>query len=228
MEPSLKALQLQSSMSSMCVLRTIEKNLATGWACAALRLRVPFSSWIKPITTLEFCMAGVANVARILAYLSLSIASLAGSILCNALIFVLQKHSDSFTEKQPMTASFDFFLSGLREFLHWQHLHFSMILDANTWARCGAPCRRLRSPCASAYVHSLMYINVKSLLSLVDRKSAQAPSGSTNSTRQRTLTPAFSVMEIDEIVFALRYSNLIHEWFESLSLWYSLNVCQVD
>jgi hypothetical protein len=39
-------------------------------------------------------------------------------ILCNALIFVLQKHSDSFTETQPMTASFDFFLSGLREFLH--------------------------------------------------------------------------------------------------------------
>lgn len=64
-------------------------------------------------------------------------------------------------------------------------------------------------------VQVLMSINVKSLLSLVDRKSAQAPSGSTNSTRQRTLTPAFSVMEI---VFALRYSNLIHEWFESLSL----------
>ena len=217
MEPSLKALQLQISMSSMCVLRTIEKNLATGWACAALRLRVPFSSWIKPITTLEFCMAGVANVARILAYLSLSIASLAGSSF--AMLWSLFYRN---TANDSVIWFFSFWVARISTL---QHLHFSMILDANTWARCGAPCRRLRSPCASAYVHSLMYINVKSLLSLVDRKSAQAPSGSTNSTRQRTLTPAFSVMEI---VFALRYSNLIHEWFESLSLWYSLNVCQVD
>ena len=158
-------------------------------------------------------MAGVANVARILAYLSLSIASLAGSIFCNALIFVLQKHSDSFTEKQPMTASFDFFLSGLREFLvtppslfdDFGCIHMSSLRGAMS-ATSISVCK-----CLCPFI-------VKSLLSLVDRKSAQVPSGSTNSTRQRTLTPAFSVMEIDEIVFALRYSNLIHEWFESLSL----------